>query len=231
MISAIVLAVMVVFSIFIYAENSRNNGTNISVVAKADNIAANVFQYQDSITRYVIANYDDLHLAVLDGSGSVAQITPIDYIASQISKYNQKNLELFLNYKSVVFNYSKEVAVESSSLPILYVASSWNNYLNVANASYENIRMLEVMSKLGAYFAKHLYQGDSAYWTIPWVFSQRDCQIIEFYGQLPLDSNGNSQLGRLKNVFNDICTQIQANSGYIFMTYVYIAPIFPTPDV
>ncbi|HLX52961.1 MAG TPA: hypothetical protein VKR58_03420 [Aquella sp.] len=230
--SLIVVTIMAIFSIFMLSEMSRNNGTNIYPAFKAENIAANVLQYQDSISQYVITNYDTLYLPVSSSPGHIEQIQIIDYTHDQIAKFNQKNLLPFLNYQSIVFNYGQILTSESQSTPVLYIATSWSGYSSDQIASsYANLSMIEIMGKLGEDLSKYVYQGNSAYWLIPWVFSQNNCQITELYTQLPDDANGDSQLARLQNIFNEFCTQIQAKSSYQFMNYVYLAPIFKQSDL
>lgn len=210
---------------------SRNNGANIYPVFKAENVAANLLQYQDGVSQYILANYDTLHLSISSSPGNAEQIQIIDYTLDQIFKFNQKNLLPFLNYQSVVFNYSQELASESQPTPILYVATSWSGYSSSElSSSYANISMIEIMGKLGEDLSKYLYQGNSAYWLIPWIFSQNNCQITELYTQLPDDANGDSQLIRLQDIFSKFCIQIQARSSYRFMSYVYMAPVFKPSD-
>ena len=62
--STIVLAIMVLASIFTGAEYLRNNSTegNAYKQFRAENIAANVLQYNDQMIQYSLANYDSLHL-------------------------------------------------------------------------------------------------------------------------------------------------------------------------
>lgn len=230
--SLIVVTIVAMFSIFMLSEMSRNNGANIYPAFKAENVAANILQYQDMVSQYILANYDSLHLPVSSIPGDVEQVQIIDYMRDQVAKFNQKKLLPFLNYGSVVFNYIKESASESQSTPVLYLATSWNDYSsNQLTNSYATITMIEVMGKLGEDLSKYLYQGNSAYWLIPWVFSQNNCQITELYTQLPDDANGDSQLSRLQKIFSEFCTQIQARSGYRFMSYVYLSPVFKQSDL
>jgi hypothetical protein len=230
--SLIIVTIMAIFSIFMLSEMSRNNDTNKYLAFKAENVAANILQYQNSISQYVLINYDTLHLPTASSSGDVEQIRIIDYMRDQIAKFNQKNLLPFLNYQSVVFNYSRALVSESQPTPVIYIATSWSDYSSSQIASsYTNINMVEVMGKLGEDLSKYLYQGNSTYWFIPWVFSQNNCQITELYTQLPDDANGDSQLIKLQNIFSEFCTQVQARSSYHFMNYVYLAPIFKRPDL
>ncbi len=230
--SLIVVTIMAIFSIFMLSEMSRNDNTNIYPAFKAENIAANVLQYQDMLSQYILANYDTLHLPVSSIPGDVEQIQIIDYMRDQVAKFNQKELLSFLNYESVVFNYTRESTGESQPTPVLYLATSWSDYSSGQIASsYATITMIEVMGKLGEDMSKYLYQGNSVYWLIPWVFSQNNCQITELYTQLPDDASGDSQLNKLQKMFSEFCTQVQARSGYHFMSYVYLAPIFKQPDL
>jgi hypothetical protein len=209
------------------SEFSRNNGSNRIPAFKAENLAANVLQYQNSISNYILVNYDALHLPVSENSGNVEQIQIIDYARDQIVKFNKKSLMPFLNYQTIVFNYSRVLAGESQPMPVLYMATTWNTFSTTQLAnSYAGINMNEVIGKLGEDLSKRLYQGNSTYWTIPWLFSQNNCQITELYVQLPDSAGGNSKLSELKNVFNKFCTQIQTSSSYRFLTYVYLAPVF-----
>lgn len=230
--SIILLAVMALVSIFMAAEMSRNDSTNVYPSFKAGNIAVNIFQYKDSISQYAIANYDELHLPISQSYGSMERIKVIDYTGDKIDKYNQKKLILFLNYKSMIFNYTEELAGESLPMPVLYMATSWDGYVTAQIASsYNGVNMIEVMGKLGEDFSRYLYQGNSTYWTIPWLFSQENCQIEEVYMQLPDDALGISRLDTIKRIFNKFCTQSKTGGYYNFMKYVYIAPVFKTPNI
>jgi type II secretory pathway pseudopilin PulG len=223
--SMIVIAIMSIFMVFMAGELSRNDNSNNLSEFRADNITANILQYQTAITQYILVNYDKLHLAVTSNAGNVEQVKPIDY--KQIGKYSQKNLLPLLNYQSISFNYSKAVVGENQMIPVLYLATSWDGYATTQiSSSYANTRQIEVMGKLGEILSKPLYQGDSSYWTIPWIFSQSNCQINELYSQLPNAPDGSDRFTKLKNIFNLWCSQIEANSNYRFMTYVYLAPIF-----
>jgi hypothetical protein len=232
--SLIILVTMAIFSIFMISEMSRNDSANISPAIKAGNVAANIFQYQDAINQYAIESYDELHSPVSFNPGKVEHVKIISYKKDGIINHNQKNLSLFLNYQSILFNYSRALAGESQPMPVLYVATSWSGYATDKDLSgYKNINMVEVMGKLGEDLSKRLYQGNSTYWVIPWIFSQNNCQILELYTQLPDDMNGNSQYSKLQDIFRDFCGQIQANTtyNYRFLTYVYLAPIYIPPNM
>jgi hypothetical protein len=228
--AAILMAVMAIFLTFTVAEMSRNDSANITEFFKAGNVASNIFQYQDSVMQYGVAGYESMHLPVSINPGHVEQVKVVDYTADQIAKYNQKNLLPFLNYKSVLFNYTPSVLGESQPMPILYVATSWDSYTDEVVPGYRNITMSEVMGKLGEDLSKRMYQGDSTYWVVPWIFSRKDndCRILELYSQLPEDSGGNNMLAKLDNIFNLFCTEL--GSEYVFKKYVYISPVFNGPD-
>jgi len=110
-----------------------------------------------------------------------------------------------------------------SQVPTAYMATSWNNYIYPRD---KNTNMLEVMGQLSHDFSKRLYQGNSTYWTIPWIFSQDNCVIREVFSQIPDDKNGHSRLGKVKKIFENFCKNIEAASAYRFLTYVYMQPIF-----
>ncbi|MCC2645583.1 MAG: hypothetical protein K0R94_1361 [Burkholderiales bacterium] len=227
--AAIILVLMAVFLSFSVAEMGRNDSSNTIESFKAENVAANILQYQDSIMQYGRANYDLLHLAVSINPGNIEQVTPIDYTANGLAKYNQKNLLLFLNYKSVFFNYTN--SSESNPMPVLYAATSWygDGYTNDVVQGYAKVSMPEIMGELGSNLSKRLYQGDSTYWVVPWVFSQSGCNITELYSQLPNDSSGNSMFDKLNSIFSLFCKQLK-DKGYTFKQYVYISPVFIKSD-
>jgi hypothetical protein len=229
--SSIILAIMTVISLFTGAEYMRNNSTEANVYQpfKAKNVADNVLQYSDLMLLYMLDNFDTLHQTQAVTPGNVEQITAIDYNQNQISGYSLKNLILFLNYSSIAFNYTKSSVGESQPIPVLYIATSWDSFSNSVHG-YSSIQMPEVMGQLGQDVSKHVYQGNSTFWVIPWIFSQSNCNVKELYSQLPNDSTGASAFNKLKTVFNLFCTQIQANSSYRFSTYVYIEPVINSSD-
>lgn len=227
--SLIVIALMSACSIFALSEMSRNDNTNTHPSIRADNVAGNIFSYQTLISQYILANYDTLHLMVSQTPGTIEQLKILNYYTDNLSRYTQKNLIPYLNYQSIVFNYVNPMAGEDKPMPTLYIATTWNNYAStILTKSFTTTSLPEVMGKLGDNLSKHIYQGNSTYWIVPWIFKQQNCQILEMYSGLPDDSIGNNQLPNLKSFFNLICTQIQAKSSYRFMTYVYLAPTFNT---
>jgi hypothetical protein len=222
--SVLLTTVLAIFSIFMLSEFSRNDSVNKVSVRKAENIAANIIQYQNSISNYMLSNYDELHLPVSANPGNVEQIHIINYTGDQIAKFNKKQLLQFLNYQSIIFNYSQVLVGENQPMPLLYMATTWDGYSsNQIELGYRGVNMDEVMGYLGEDLSKHMYQGDSTYWTVPWIFSQSNCQITEVYMQLP---NNSGEASKLKDIFNRFCTQIQTSGSYQFMKYVYIAPLF-----
>ena len=218
--SLIILALLVIISIFGIAQYKRVGMTdNNQAIVKAENVAANIFIYHDLVKQYVIANYDRLGLSIRK-VGQVDQIRTVDYISDGIADYSQMNFNRFLNYQTVVFNYTHELG---NQVPSAYMATSWSVYIYPRD---KNTNMLEVLGQLGQDFSKRFYQGNSTYWTIPWVFSQRNCEIREIFTQMPDDKNGNSKSGRLRAIFNKFCTNIEAKSSYRFLTYVYMQPVY-----
>jgi hypothetical protein len=225
--SFIVLALIIITGFFFLMETKRNSmsGRDNYLAFKADVVAGNILQYNDLVTEYILANYETLHVNSIVNPGSVEQVTKLNYQSNQIAKYSQKNLILFLNYSSVSFNYSNGSA-ESSVLPTLYLATTWDGYAS-GIAGYTNISIPEIMGAANQLLSKHIYQGDSMYWTIPWLLKQDgQCNVLEVFGQIPEDNTNNSQLGKVKALFNLFCTQIQATGLYKFLTYVYISPVF-----
>ena len=230
--SAIILAVMVLASLFASAEYLRNSSSenNVSKPFKAENVAANILQYHDQMVQYTLANYESLHLTVSLNSGDIEQINLLDYTKNQIGNYTLKNFLLFMNYSSTVFNYTNNVEGESQPYPLLYLATSWDGYLAEMHG-YSNVRIPEAMGKLAHNVSKQLYQGNSTFWVVPLVLRQSNCNITEVYSQLPNDANGISTVSKLQTLFNLFCTQIQNNSDYRFLTYVFIEPIIDNPDM
>jgi hypothetical protein len=230
--SAIILAVMVLASIFASAEYLRNSSaeTNLYKPFKAENVAANILQYHDQMVQYTLANYESLHLTVSLNPGEIEQINLFDYLDNQIGNYTLKNFLLFMNYSSTVFNYTHDVEGESHPYPLLYLATSWDGYLAQMHG-YSNIQIPEAMGRLAHNISKRLYQGNSTFWVVPWVFRQSNCNITEVYSQLPNDTNGINTVSKLQTLFNLFCTQIQNNSDYRFLTYVFIEPVINNPDM
>lgn len=231
MLSMIVLVVMTITSVFMVVQMSRDAGINQTTIFKSKNIASNVLQYQDIVTKYMLKNYSQLHLSFSVSPGMVEQVSILDYSESQMANYSQKNFLPFLNYKSIAFNYVKNESGESQQTPILYTATSFDGYFESVVKTYPNILLPEVMGYLGSDLDKHLYQGNSTYWNIPWLFKQQECNIQEVYSQLPDDGSGQSALSKLNMVFNLWCKEIQASGNYKFLTYVYIQPVFDPADI
>ena len=224
--SLLVLALITLIGFFAILETKRNSAASSVNYAqfKADAVAGNIQQYNDLLTQYLLANYDTLHMNTAMNPGSVEQITLLDYQQNQIAQYSQKNLVPFLNYTSVSFNYT-QASSESMPFPTLYLATSWSSYAPGVGG-YRELQMPEIMGITNQIFSKHVFQGNSVYWTIPWLLQQDgNCNLIEAFGQIP-DINRNSQLAKVKAMFNLFCLQIQANSAYRFQTYVYMAPVF-----
>ena len=178
---------------------------------------------------YAIESYDDFHLTASLNPGNVEQINLLDYEQNGVSTYSLKNFTMFLNYSSVLFNYAKVMDGESDPYPMLYLATSWESYSSDV-LGYKNIQIIETMGQVAQDISKHIYQGNSTFWVVPWVFKQTNCNITEVYSALPNDASGASQIDKLKSLFNLFCTQIEANSSYKFMTYVFLEPIMNNPD-
>lgn len=228
--SFIIVAIMSALSVFMLSELGRNDSAGRIPVFKAENVAANILQYQNVINSYILVNYDALHIPIAKAPGNVEGVKQIGIIEDKndqkVIKFNKKDLPAFLNYQSIVFNYSRVLVGESQPMPLLYTATTWSGYSSAnIESSYAAINMIEVLGKLGENVSKHVYQGNATYWAVPWIFSQNNCQITELFVQLPDSSSGNSKLNELKTAFNRFCNQIQANSSYRFLTYVYLTPI------
>lgn len=223
---------MVLVSLFTAAEYMRNNSTNVDVYQpfKAKNIADNILQYNDLMLQYMLNNYTTLHETQAITAGNVEQIKWLDYQQNQVDSYSLKNLILLVNYSSIAFNYSKLENSESQPIPVLYIATSWDS-ISSGVGGYSSVSMPEIMGQLGQSISQHIYQGNSTFWVIPWVFSQNNCNITEVYAQLPNDATGGSSIPKLEKLFNLLCTQIQLNSSYRFLTYVYIEAVINNPDI
>ena len=224
--SVIVTTLMIIVSFFIFSELGRNTGTesNRYSVSKAENVVNNILQYQDTLEKYIVDQYNDLHLRTSTNAGHVDKntIKTIDYKNNKLNEYNQKDLVLFLNYKSVVFNFTKQISGDKYQEAVLLVATSFDDYVI---SGYSQVNFLEVMGSLGQSFSRHLYQGDSTYWSIPWLIRQEECKVLEAFSQLPEDFKGVSKLNKMKELFSLICNEIQDNSSYKFLTYVYLQEI------
>ncbi|MBP9741748.1 MAG: hypothetical protein KBD37_00145 [Burkholderiales bacterium] len=231
--SSIILALMVLASLFMAAEFKRNDSGDANNIAvfKSDTVAANIMQYNDLMVQYILANYEVLHLPIAINSGSVEQIALLNYEANHVDSYSQKNLLLFLNYTSTTFNYANSLDGESEIIPTVYLATSWDNYTKDIMHNYSATSMLAIMGKLGQDLSKHLYQGNSTYWVVPWVFSQNNCEVEEIFSQLPTNSSGVADIAQLKHLFNTFCSKVQSNSEYKFLKYVYLQPVIKASDI
>jgi hypothetical protein len=217
--SLLVLGLLIAVTTFSAMEYTRSsvNANDLSE-ARADNVAGNILQYNDLLVKYTLNHYDTLHLIHISNVGNVDGITILDY--SQINPYTQMQLVPFLNYQSIVFNYTSNN--ESDSLPLLYVASSWDSAVIKA---FQDIKFPEILGMTNQAISKRLYQGDSTYWTIPLLISQDKCNVTEVYSQLPNNINNDSQLKQVKSMFYKYCTQIEAAGQYKFLTYVFLEPV------
>lgn len=231
--AALILAAMILATIFMAAQLGRHDSANLANyrVFKAAAVASNIEQYNDLMVQYVLANYDTLHLIMSIEPGTVEQITTLNYTEDAIDNYSQKKLLPFLNYTVAVFNYAKNSTGESQAIPLLYLATSWDNYTPEMLNSYVGVKLPEMMAQLGQDLSKHIYQGNSTYWIVPWVFSQNNCKIDEIFSQLPDNAAGTTNTDKLNAVFNLFCTQIQANSSYTFLKYVYLQPVIKSADM
>ena len=223
--SIILIALMLLLASFTLIQFSRNSSaTNDSNREfKASSVAANVLQYNDMVIGFMRKNELSMHLSIANNPGNIELITKID--PTSLNGYSQKNLVSFLNYQSIAFNYSKNSIGESMPLPIYFLATSWSTYVPSLKG-YKETLLAEVMGDLGQDLGKRLFQGDSTYWTIPWVFSQNNCNIQEIYTHVPNDNNGATAINNLKALFNLFCTQLKADANYQFLTYVYLQPVY-----
>lgn len=224
----IVVAIMVIMGVFSYMETKRNDiATPEALDAfKSANVAANIMQYNDMLTEYVRANYDHLHENDYANMNNVGKVTVLDYTNNNISDYSQKNLALFLNYSSAIFNYGTFSldADLGTQIARLYLVTSFSNYAS-GLSGYTNISLDHVMGALADNYSHHLYQGSSMSWVVPILLKQDGaCNAIEIYGQVPNDSNNVKQMSNVKTLFNRFCTGLQSQ-GYVMRKYVYIAAI------
>ncbi len=227
--SAIILAIMVLSSFFLDSEYLRNDGTEDNAYKhfKAQNVSDNILQYHDQMMKYALESYENLHLLSSINPSNVEQIELLDYGQKNIADYTLKNFTPFLNYSSVVFNYTKNEDGESHGYPILYLVTSWESY---TIQGYRNIQMSEAVGNLAQDITKHLYQGNSTFWVVPWVFKQSNCYIDDLYTQLANDEDGASTINKLKSLFNSLCTKIESGSKYKFSSYVFLEPVINNPD-
>lgn len=216
------VVLMAVLSVFMLTETSRNHVTTQSdyAILKAASVASNIIQYNDMMSQYIRLNYDSLHELIALTPGHIEQIKILDYQGLGINKYSQKQLQLFLNYHSIAFNFSKNEVGESVPMPLLYLATTWSGLI-IRGYSVTNTN--EIMGQLGNSLSKPLYQGNSSYWLIPWVFSQQNCIVDEIY---LFNSRDVSSLNLFKNRFRDWCTEIMGMSNYQFDRYVFLLPIY-----
>ncbi len=224
--SIIVIGLLVVIGLFSGIEYTRNSPEEINAFNsfKADQVAGNIMQYNDFLVKYMLDHYDDLHEIISNNPGNVEKINTIDDVANLIAMYNQKSFLMFLNYQSIIFNYA-DLSIESEVLPTLYLATTWDSFLPKIK-NFNLTKMPEVMGATNQLVSEHLYQGNSTYWTIPILLSQSNCNTLEVYSQIPTDSSGNSQLIKVKNLFNRLCSQIEVNSAFKFLNYVFLEPVF-----
>jgi hypothetical protein len=224
----IVVAMMVIIGFFTYMETRRNDiATPETITAfKSAVVAANIMQYNDILTQYIWANYTRLHENDYVNMNNVGKVTILDFPGNEISSYSQKNLRLFLNYSSAVFNYGVFSSDVDSTAEIarLYLITSFNNYVRDL-PGYTDISLDHVMGLYADNYHYHIYQGSSVSWVIPILLKQDGaCNVVEIYGQIPNDSNNMKQLNNIRVLFKRFCTGLQSN-GYMPQKYVYIASI------
>lgn len=222
-------------SLFTYMETHRNDvSTPVKLaVFKSANIASNIMQYSDMLTQYVTsaANYSKLHQNDYTSYNNVGQVTILDYNGNSISDYSQKNLKLFLNYTSAVFNYGTYSSNQDTNAEVakLYLVTSFSDYVNDISG-YKSTSLDQVMGELADKYSHHLYQGTSVSWVVPILLKQDgDCNVIAMYGQVVNDSNNMKQIDKISTLFNRFCRQLQ-NQGYTMQKYVYIANVMPTSN-
>ena len=218
--SIIVFAVLIIFSFYAIIQTKRDRSLGNYPMFKADRVAGNIFLYSDKVTKYVLANYDDLHVTRLNNTGIVEGIQELEN--KQFIDNNTFNP--LLNYQVVSFNYAL-AGSESQVFPILFVAISFDNYA-VGIVPYSLSNIPEILGIVNQMLSRHIYQGNSTYWTVPWLLQQDgQCNAINIFSQLPDTIDGDAQLNQLKTLFNILCRQIQNTNSYKFLTYVYIAPV------
>ena len=216
--SIAILAVFIIF--FAVIQTKRDSSIVVYPTFKSATVAGNIFLYSDKVTKYVLTNYDQLHINTLTNPGNVEGIHELDN-----KQFTDNNTFIpFLNYQVISFNYAQGGG-ESQVLSTLYIAMSFDNYAN-GIVPYALSNTPEILGIVNQMLSKHIYQGNSTYWTIPWLLQQDgQCNMINLFSQLPDAINGDTQLSQVKTLFNTLCWQIQNMSGYKFLTYVYIAPV------
>ena len=218
-----VLVLMLFATLYSIMENERVSSAeqNAFKEVKADNVAGNIFLYGEQVYQYIQTNYDTLHLLSTNKTEVVEQITPIT--KTMLNSYSQKQFQPLINYSTVVFNYSGKNTTESDIIPTLYEITMWNT-VNSGTGKH-NIAMSEILGMLNIMWSSYLYQGTETNWVIPIIANQSNCRINEIYSTVPRDNTGQMRLQNVKNLFNDICPQLQS-SGITLGNYIYLVPVY-----
>lgn len=213
--SLIVIVLFVIISILGSIELNRNSSNNKYAELKADFVAGNIMHYHDLVYQYALTNYDTLHEASSINRGQVEQENLFD--PKVLNEYSKKQTELFLDYKTMFFNYvsaKREVPIS----PTLYFITTWSG-----SAYHGN--MLDVMGQVNQLFSEHIYQGQSSYWVIPWVGQQDNCNI-RIFTQILNDAQGAIRVFNVEQLLNKICLHFMVNSEFHLNKYIYVQPVY-----
>jgi hypothetical protein len=213
-------------------ENKRSNPSEVQTLSmfKADDIAANLMAFGDLYYQYIQAHYETFHSIRPTNVGKVEGVlmlnTPKD--TAEIKKYNLKNLRPMLNYKVLVFNYTRP-DVGNDALPTLYLVIMWDS-IAPEFKNYQYVNLAEVAGQMNQLFGKRIYQGDSSFWTIPWIGykneNEKECKLQEVYSQVPLDHNSQSRMKNIVEFFKTYCGELEYVYGIKLSTYIYVQPVY-----
>lgn len=214
-------AVIISFSAMQYSKYDPTSKQDFELEI-SNNAAGNLVGYITSLNKYVLQNYSTLHVNTANNVGHLEQITLIN--TPQIRQYDQKNTNYIFDYRTVTFNYTLPNS-SPSVLPYLFAITTWNNLSSSVKGNFTKLSMYNVMGSANQLFSLNIYEGNGTFWTVPILVSQMNCNITQYFNQVPISDTGLSTLSTFSTFFNNACTELQ-NSGFSLGKYVFMQPVY-----
>lgn len=214
----LVMGLGVFLSVFGASQYIKYSNTNTQEIRQ--NIAlvdaGNVFIYNDLAVQYLLNNYIKFNDPNLPITNSINYNPSYNFNYSNLESYNSTDYRFTtkFNYQSTYFLYKNTSVAGDSSIPTLYLLTTWNNADKVGMDSSS------IFGGLNTLLNSNKNDGDKVFWTTA-IFGLYKSGKITIYSLLPQNLNPATVNQNTLGVINTL-----EQNGFKMGNYFYLSPVY-----
>lgn len=218
----VVLGLSLILTIFGSMEYQKYSNSNRADITDYNNdfYAGNLFIYNDLAISYLMVNYDKIYNGTLPADGNISYATSnnFDY-NNTLKNYSYFSYKPVFNYKSTYFLYTPAASTtDQNPIPVLYLITSWDvSGPNLTNRTNDQLSAA-MLSSLSQSLSDKISNGNSTYWSIPIIGSQKNGGNIQIF--MNLDTATKAKYSSFFSLM-----QYKLSSNYNVGQYFYLTPV------